>query len=175
MADFCEIDADGVVIRRMVGQSAEWYATRFGGTWVESTGFRAGPGWGYDPDAPARFAPPFTGSTFKPDQALYPGTSGLWGAGRTCFRNGRIWTCENPTPYDPDNSTGVDWSHPVANPTPTFKGLEQWDRGVDYAVGDIVEAHDTFWRALSDHRSKANDDDDLAGELSPVLWEPING
>lgn len=65
MSNYCaEIDKSGAVIRVVVAESVDWCAKNLGGSWVETadpydptdTRTYCGPGYGYDPAAPERFA-----------------------------------------------------------------------------------------------------------------------
>ena len=91
---FAEIDAQNVVQRVVVCSDPDWLAERLGGTWVETADpyvepgdvKYCGPGHGYDPEYPERFAPQWVQPVGDDPEGnvIYP-------VGTRVFHNGRIW------------------------------------------------------------------------------------
>ena len=91
---FAEVDPDNVVLRVVVCDDPDWLVQRLGGTWVETADpyveagevAYTGPGHGYDPDWPVRFAPQWV-------QPVAPDEEGRWpyNVGSVVFDQGRLW------------------------------------------------------------------------------------
>lgn len=93
MAYFAELDSAGVVQRVIVAESAEWCVEHLGGTWEETADpyaepgdvAYAGPGHGFDPEWPCRFAPqwvqPQPGVDDRP----------AYQAGAVVWHDGHLW------------------------------------------------------------------------------------
>lgn len=89
MSYFAQVDGD-TVVRVVVCDDPAWLESRLGGTWVETGDpyaegevAYAGPGHGYAPSSPRRFAPPWQ-----------PGQAERYGPGAVAFHGGQLWQSE---------------------------------------------------------------------------------
>jgi len=101
---FAELDPNNLVVRVIVCDDLAWIAQRLGGTWAETadpyiapgTVAYTGPGHGYDPDWPLRFAPQWV----QPVAILDPEPGGnLWTwypVGAVTFHGGFLWVSTTP-------------------------------------------------------------------------------
>jgi len=104
MSYFAELDPDNLVVRVIVCDNLAWIEERLGGTWVETadpyiapgTVAYTGPGHGYDPDWPLRFAPKWV----QPVAILDPEPGqDLWtwyDVGAVTFHGGFLWVSTTP-------------------------------------------------------------------------------
>jgi hypothetical protein len=90
---FAELDPNNVVLRVVVCDNPDWLTERLGGVWVETADpytepgdvAYCGPGHGYDPNFPARFARPWMQPVATPDGWT------SYDTGDVVFHQGRLW------------------------------------------------------------------------------------
>ena len=125
---FAELDPDNVVLRVVVCDDPQWLTDRLGGTWAETadpytapgTVAYCGPGHGYDPDWPVKFAPKWVQPVAIPDPEPDEEPWTWYPVGAVVFHDGHLWVSTHP-----DNI----WTPGEANwrRTPTIPGQPpQW-------------------------------------------------
>lgn len=146
MGHYAQID-NAQVVRVLVAHDPGWLHDRFGGTWVETDKHGdtdvsyAGPGWGYDPRWPERFAPKWVQPLgadvdgFEP----YPVGSRVW-------HEGRIW--RSTTPHNVWEPGVSGWHDDPAD------GLPAWVQPTGahdaYPAGAEVHHNGTDWTSTVD-------------------------
>lgn len=169
MSYFAEIDANQVVQRVIVADSAEWCADHLGGTWVETADpysdepqavTYCGPGFGYADNLPEKFAPVWDATA-----ATTPNENGTYrfNGGEVVWHNGRLWrnvTQGVPNVWEP----GVSGWHDSPE-----VGLPQWVQPTGahdaYPLGAEVTHNGQDWR--SDHAANV-------WEPGVFGWSPID-
>lgn len=157
MGYFAEIDANKVVQRVVVADSAEWCVEHLGGTWIETADpysdepqsvTYCGPGFGHDETWPERFAPPWQpwdGTFDEENRTPYQ-------EGSLVFHGGRIWRSTTANNVWEPGVSGWHDSPEV--------GLPQWVQPTGahdaYPLGAEVTHNGQDWR--SDHAAN--------------VWEP---
>lgn len=145
---------NNIVTRVVVCDDPNWLATRLGGIWVETSNpidFESddpvtycGPGFGYDPSFPERFAQQWQQPQGYYDEDGLPQPPEGYEEGALVFHNGNIWRSTTPGNVWEPGVSG--WHDSPAS------GLAEWVQptgGHDaYAEGAEVLHNDIAWVSI---------------------------
>jgi hypothetical protein len=160
MSLYAEIDQAGHVLRVIVCDSQEWCESRLGGTWIETKDDDpqeqyAGIGMGYDPNAVAKFAPPWQQ---PPNDSPYQ--PGSW-----VHHDGKLWQC-----FAANNvwKPGVfGWRDHTEGNIPRW--VQPAGAGDQYRLDDQVMHHSKTWKSNND----ANVWEPGAAGIGSNIWEDV--
>lgn len=146
---FAEVDAQNVVLRVIVAESADWCVDHLGGTWVETADpysqepqavTYCGPGYGCDESFPERFAPQWRQPLGADVEEAPP-----YEKDAVVFHGGRIWrSTVDVNVWEP----GVSGWHDVP-----LSGTPIWVQPAGahdaYQTGDVVQYNGDTWRSTT--------------------------
>lgn len=173
---FAELDADSTVVRVVVCSDPVWLESRLGGTWVETADpyvepgevAYCGPGFGYDPDWPVRFARPWAEPqpVQDPEEGDDPWT--WYHVGDVVSHGGVLWVSTmDENVWEPGLSA---WRR-----TPTAPGVPPvWTEPTGahdaWQVGEHVTHDDAIWVCVEGDSEGNN-----VWEPGVFGWEIVDG